>query len=247
LFKKRLKHLFCYGTIPAFLLELRHSVADFHDDPMAGRFRGYLPVVVDVETAGFNAQTDALLEVAMVIMDMDDKGMMTPGPSMSANITPFEGANLEQSALDFTGIDPFDPNREAKAEKDTLPGMFKTIRKAMKVKGCKRAILVGHNAHFDLNFINAAIERNEISNSPFHPFSCFDTATLAGLALGHTVLARSCRLAEIDFDNKAAHSALYDTQKTAELFALIVNQWNHMGGWEWAERKHMKESYDKED
>lgn len=223
-------------------------MAEHLPNPMASRFRGYLPVVVDVETAGFNAKTDALLEVAMVIMDMDERGMLTPGPSMSANIEPFEGANLEQSALDFTGIDPDDPARDAQDEQTALAAMFKSIRKAMKVKGCKRAILVGHNAHFDLGFINAAIERHDMKGSPFHPFSCFDTATLAGLALGHTVLARSCKLADIDFDNKAAHSALYDTEKTAELFALIVNQWNRMGGWEWAERKHIKqERYSLED
>ncbi len=217
-------------------------------NPIASRFRGYLPVVVDVETAGFNSSTDALLEVAMVIMDMDDRGMLIPGPSMSANIEPFEGANFEQSALDFTGIDPHDPDRNAEKEETALASMFKSVRKAMKARGCKRAILVGHNAHFDLGFINAAIERHDMKGSPFHPFSCFDTATLAGLALGHTVLARSCKLAEIDFDNKSAHSALYDTEKTAELFALIVNQWNRMGGWEWAERKHMKqERYSLED
>jgi len=232
---------------PVNIKKLRHKVAEHLPNPMASRFRGYLPVVVDVETAGFNPKTDALLEVAMVIMDMDEKGMMTPGPSMSANIQPFEGANLEQSALDFTGIDPFDPNREAENEATALNAMFKTVRKAMKIKGCKRAILVGHNAHFDLGFINAAIERHDLKRSPFHPFSGFDTATLAGLALGHTVLARSCKLAGIDFDNKAAHSALYDTEKTAELFALIVNQWNHMGGWEWAQRKHQKEIPDIDD
>ncbi|MFT6262143.1 MAG: ribonuclease T [Crocinitomicaceae bacterium] len=213
------------------------------ENAMASRFRGYLPVVVDVETAGFNAKTDALLEVAMVVMDMDDRGMLIPGQSMSANIEPFEGSNLEQSALDFTGINPDDPDRGAQKEQQALAAMFKSVRKAMKARGCKRAILVGHNAHFDLGFINAAIERHDMKGSPFHPFSCFDTATLAGLALGHTVLARSCKLAEIDFDNKSAHSALYDTEKTAELFALIVNQWNRMGGWEWAERKHMKQEH----
>lgn len=219
-------------------------MSELRTNPMADRFRGYLPVVVDVETAGFNAKTDALLEIAMVIMDMDDKGLMSPGPSMEAKIRPFEGANLEQAALDFTGIDP---TRDAEDEHDALNAMFKTIRKAMKIKGCKRAILVGHNAHFDLAFLNAAIERNDLKRSPFHPFSCFDTSTLAGLALGHTVLARSCKLAGIDFDNKSAHSALYDTEKTAELFALIVNQWHHMGGWEWAVRKHERMELDRSD
>ena len=219
-------------------------MSELRTNPMADRFRGYLPVVVDVETAGFNAKTDALLEIAMVIMDMDDKGLMSPGPSMEAKIRPFEGANLEQAALDFTGIDP---TRDAEDEHDALNAMFKTIRKAVKIKGCKRAILVGHNAHFDLAFLNAAIERNDLKRSPFHPFSCFDTSTLAGLALGHTVLARSCKLAGIDFDNKSAHSALYDTEKTAELFALIVNQWHHMGGWEWAVRKHERMELDRSD
>lgn len=222
-------------------------MSELRSNPMADRFRGYLPVVVDVETAGFNAKTDALLEIAMVIMDMDDKGLMSPGPSMEAKIKPFEGANLEKAALEFTGIDPFDPARDDQDEHDALAAMFKTIRKAMKIKGCKRAILVGHNAHFDLGFLNAAIERNDLKRSPFHPFSCFDTSTLAGLALGHTVLARSCKLAGIDFDNKSAHSALYDTQKTAELFALIVNQWHHMGGWEWAVRKHQRAEMEREE
>jgi len=149
-------------------------VSELRSNPMADRFRGYLPVVVDVETAGFNASTDALLEIAMVVMDMDDKGLMSPGPSMEAKIRPFEGANLEQSALEFTGIDP---NRDAEDEHDALAAMFKTIRKAMKIKGCKRAILVGHNAHFDLGFLNAAIERNDLKRRPFKPFSCFDTST----------------------------------------------------------------------
>ena len=222
-------------------------MSDHQPNLMAERFRGYLPVVVDVETAGFNAQTDALLEVAMVIMDMDEKGFLFPGPTMEAKIKPFEGANLEQSALDFTGIDPFDPERNDEDESPALSAMFKSIRKAMKARGCKRAILVGHNAHFDLGFINAAIERNGLKNSPFHPFSSFDTATMAGLALGHTVLARSCRLAGIDFDNKEAHSALYDTQKTAELFSLITNQWNQLGGWDWALRKHRQEQTEREE
>jgi ribonuclease T len=235
-----------YNRSPIIIIPLRQPVLDHQPNLMAERFRGYLPVVVDVETAGFNAQTDALLEVAMVVMDIDEKGYLFPGYEMEAKIKPFEGANLEKSALDFTGIDPFDPDRNAEDESTALSAMFKSIRKAMKAKGCKRAILVGHNAHFDLGFINAAIERHDLKRNPFHPFSSFDTATLAGLALGHTVLARSCRLGGIDFDNKEAHSALYDTQKTAELFALITNQWNHLGGWDWALRKHKQEQADRE-
>ncbi|WP_210396971.1 ribonuclease T [Motiliproteus sediminis] len=199
---------------------------------MAERFRGYLPVIIDVETAGFNARTDALLEVAAVVVSMDEEGMLLPEEAVACNVEPFEGANLERSALDFTGIDPYSPLREALAEKEALEALFKPIRKAVKASGCKRAILVGHNASFDLGFINAAVERCGIKRNPFHPFSSFDTATLAGLAFGQTVLARACEVAAISFDSKAAHSAAYDAEKTAELFCLIVNRWKELGGWD---------------
>ncbi|MFE8073201.1 ribonuclease T [Marinobacteraceae bacterium S3BR75-40.1] len=198
---------------------------------MASRFRGFLPVIVDVETAGFNARTDALLEVAAVIPAMDDQGMLYPAESYCEQVEPFEGANLEQRALDFTGIDPWNPLREAVPEREALSTLFKPIRKAIKAQGCKRAILVGHNATFDHGFIEAATARADVKRNPFHPFSTFDTATLAGLAYGHTVLAQACKLADIEFSNREAHSALYDAEKTAELFCRIVNRWKALGGW----------------
>lgn len=200
--------------------------------PMADRFRGFLPVVVDVETAGFNPRTDALLEIAAVTLTMDENGYLMVDQSYDANVIPFPGANLEQSALDFTGINPDDPARNAVAEQEALEKIFKPIRKSIKSHGCKRAILVGHNAAFDLSFVTNASERCNIKRNPFHPFSTFDTVSLAGLAYGQTVLAKACDLAGIDFDGKQAHSALYDTVKTAELFCTIVNQWKDMGGWD---------------
>lgn len=198
---------------------------------MAQRFRGFLPVVVDVETGGFNARTDALLEIAMVTLRMDDDGYLHPDETLSANIHPFDGANLEQEALDFTGIDPFDPERDAEFEIDVLSEMFQTIRRDIKKYGCNRAVLVGHNAHFDHGFLRAAVDRNDIKRDPFHPFSSFDTASIAAIALGQTVLAKSCKTAGIEFDNNSAHSAEYDTYKTAELFCYIVNRYKELGGW----------------
>ncbi|PAV27480.1 ribonuclease T [Tamilnaduibacter salinus] len=197
---------------------------------MAGRFRGFLPVVVDVETAGFNARTDALLEVAAVILEMDEEGWIQPSDTIERAIHPFDGANLEQAALDFTGIDPWHPERNADHERDALTEIFSPIRKAVKSQGCKRAVLVGHNATFDHNFLFAAAERADIKRNPFHPFSTFDTASLAGLAYGHTVLAKACEIAGIDFSNREAHSAAYDAEKTAELFCSIVNRWKELGG-----------------
>lgn len=198
---------------------------------MSERFRTYLPVVVDVETGGFNAKTDAILEIAAVIPALDQDGWLSIEQTFFHRVHPFEGANLEEAALKFTGIDPKHPLRIAKGEKEVMENMFAMIRDAMKTHGCKRAILVGHNAHFDLGFINAATERHGLKRNPFHPFSNFDTATLSGLAYGQTVLARSCQAAGIEFDEKEAHSARYDAHKTAELFCEIVNKWKRLGGW----------------
>ena len=91
---------------------------------MSRRFRGFLPVVVDVETAGFNPERDALLEVAAVILTMDDDGWVRRAETHVQQIDPFEGANLEQSALDFTGIDPWNPEREAVPEREGLSEIF---------------------------------------------------------------------------------------------------------------------------
>jgi len=202
-----------------------------NDSGIATRFRGYLPVVIDVETGGFNSATDALLEIAAVTIRMDDKGLLYPGTSIAFNVQPFEGANIEQSALEFTGIDPFSALREAVPEREALRLTFQAIRREMKEMACTRAILVAHNAAFDQGFVNAAVTRCELKKSPFHPFSAFDTVTLCALAFGQTVLARACPLAGVEFEASKAHSALYDAQKTAELFCQIVNRWQALGGW----------------
>lgn len=195
--------------------------------PLAKRFRGFMPVVVDVETAGFNAQTDALLEIACLPILMNDSGKLCLGEAINAHIEPFVGANLEPSSLSFTGINVQSPLRRAIAEDEKLAirRIFKQLKAVKNAAGCRKCILVGHNAHFDLGFLNAAIARtNSKNHSPFHAFSVLDTASLSALAYGHTVLARTCKMAGINFDNDEAHSALYDTQKTAQLFCHIFNE-----------------------
>jgi ribonuclease T len=199
---------------------------------ISARFRGFLPVVVDLETGGFNSATDAILEIAASILRMDPDGSLRVHRTHSHNVAPFEGANIEQAALDFTGIDPHHPFRDAKSEDDALRDIFRIVRKEVRDTGCNRAILVAHNAHFDAGFLNAATERCSIKRNPFHPFTYFDTATLGGLAYGQTVLARACAEAGIAFDNASAHSAAYDAERTAELFCEIVNSWQRLGGWE---------------
>ena len=202
------------------------ELADSQQCPplMAGRFRGFLPVVIDVETGGFNAATDALLEIAAVMVDFNAEEELEVCESMSYHVAPFEGANLEPASLEVNGIDPHHPLRPALPEREALGRIFREVRAMVKRTGCKRAVLVGHNAHFDLGFLNAAIARSGIKRSPFHPFSCFDTATLGGVALGQTVLKRAATAAGLPWDSTAAHSARYDTEQTARLFCTIVNR-----------------------
>jgi ribonuclease T len=192
--------------------------------PMAHRFRGFLPVVIDVECGGFNPNTDALLEIAAVLLEIQADGMLKPGESWRFHVQPFEGAKLEAASLAITGIDPFHPLRPAISEKEALTRLFKEIRRAMKDNDCTKAILVGHNACFDLNFLNAAIARTQIKRNPFHPFSSFDTATLGGVAYGQTVLGKALQAAGIAWDSNEAHSAAYDAMRTAELFCAVCNR-----------------------
>jgi len=181
-------------------------------------------VVVDVETGGFNEATDALLQIAAVLLDFDDEGRLYCTETISCHVTPFEGANLDPKSMEVNGIDVDHPFRLALEEQQALPKIFKPVRNAIKQQGCNKAILVGHNAHFDLKFINAAAARTGIKRNPFHPFSTFDTVTVAGLAYGQTVLARAVKSAGMEWDTSEAHSAIYDAEMTAALFCKVVNE-----------------------
>lgn len=193
---------------------------------IARRFRGFLPVVVDVETAGFDPQRHALLEIAAVIIRRRSTGLLEPGPTHACHVLPFIGSELDPSALAFNKIDPDHPFRDAVAEHQALKRVFDPIRKAVGAQQCTRAILVGHNAHFDLGFIKAAVERTGYKRNPFHAFSVFDTVSLAGLAYGQTVLAKAVKAAGLSWDDQEAHSAIYDAEQTARLFCDIVNRWD---------------------
>jgi ribonuclease T len=191
---------------------------------LARRFRGYMPVVVDVETGGFNSSTDALLEIAAVLIEMQPDGELKRGGTVWHHVQPFPGGRLDPASLQVTGIDPHHPLRPALPERDALQRVFREVRTAIRASGCKRAILVGHNSSFDLAFLNAAVARSGIKRNPFHPFSSFDTVTLAGVALGQTVLSRALAALALEWDASRAHSALYDAERTADLFCALVNR-----------------------
>ncbi|MEP6940465.1 MAG: ribonuclease T [Rudaea sp.] len=209
-------------SVPAPALNNSHSIR------YAERFRGFLPVVVDIETGGFDNERDAMLEIAAVVVRMDETGFVHPAPVVSTHVEPFPGANIEPKSLEITGIDLTHPFRAAVDEREALHLIFKPIREALREYECQRAILVGHNAAFDLGFLNAAIRRTGYKRSPFHLFSCFDTATLGGLAFGQTVLSRAVQAAGFEWNESEAHSAVYDAERTAMLFCDIVNRWKKM-------------------
>jgi ribonuclease T len=188
------------------------------------RFRGFLPVVVDVETGGFIAATDALLEIAAVTVRVSPSGALVRGDTLRYHVRPFPGSRIDPASLAVNGIDPWHPLRPAVDERDALASIFKEVRHCVREQDCTRAILVGHNSSFDLAFLNAAAVRAGIKRNPFHPFSSFDTATLAGVAYGQTVLSRAAVAAGLDWDAQAAHSASYDAERTADLFCAICNE-----------------------
>ncbi len=197
---------------------------------IAQRFRGFLPVVVDVETGGFDPARHALLEIAAVMIQMDNSGRLSPGQTLACHVLPFLGAELDPGALAFNKIDPSHPFRDAVSEHDALKLVLNPIRKALGSQGCTRAILVGHNAHFDLGFLKATVERTGYKRNPFHAFSVLDTVTLGGLAYGQTVLAKAVQAAGLGWDDAEAHSAIYDAEKTAALFCDVVNRWRDLTG-----------------
>ena len=191
---------------------------------IADRFRGFLPVIVDVETGGFNCKTDALLEIAAVLLDPQEDGTLLRGETIRYHVKPFEGANMEPASMAINKIDPDHPLRPAIDERDALQRIFREVRRAVRESGCSRAILVGHNASFDLGFLNEAVARSAVKRNPFHPFSSFDTATLCGVAYGQTVLARAVKAAGLTWDEDSAHSAAYDAEITTDVFCDIVNR-----------------------
>jgi ribonuclease T len=201
---------------------------EVNKSPIARRFRGFLPVVVDVETAGFDPQRHALLEIAAVVIRMNALGELEPAPAIACHVLPFLGSEIDPRALAFNKIDPDHPFRDAVPEHEAVQRILSPLRRAVKSSGCTRAVLVGHNASFDLSFIKALVERTAYKHSPFHAFSVFDTVTLAGLVYGQTVLAKAAQVAGLGWDNREAHSAIYDAEQTARLFCSIVNRWREL-------------------
>ena len=190
------------------------------------RFSGFLPVVVDCETGGVDdPDQEALLEVAACPLEYDAEGLLCKGPLWHYHVQPFEGAVISEHALAVTQIKPDHPFRFAVTESIMAQQLTEKVNQMVKAHQCRKAVMVGHNAQFDLNYLKAAFKRSDMVKAfPFHDFVTFDTATISALWLRETVLARALHKAGIDFDTQEAHSALYDCERTATLVCQILNQ-----------------------
>ena len=193
-------------------------------DLMARRFRGFLPVVVDVETSGFDPQRHGVLEFAALTLRFDEDNLVIDTRHRWP-VRPFAEALIDPNSMRVHGIDLNDPSRGAITEAEAMKQLFKLVRTNIKHHGCHRGILVAHNAAFDAAFLRCAAGRATAKRDPFHMFSTIDTAALAAVAYGHTVLQEVCARADIPYDKHQAHNALYDAERCALLFCDIVNRW----------------------
>ena len=186
------------------------------------RFRGYLPVILDLETGGLDPTRNAILELCIVLPEWQNDQLICENV-MQWQILPHPDTEVDQSSTDLTGIDPEDPARDAVSERSAISECLRTVRRAVREAQCSRAIITAHNAHFDQAFLKAAIQRAGIKRDPFHLFSVIDTVSLCAVHYGQTVLRHACREAGIAYDMNKAHSARYDATIAAELFCAIVN------------------------
>lgn len=191
---------------------------------MANRFRGFLPVVIDIETGGFDAGSHAVLELGAISLNWHHDRLIIEDRWVWS-VEPFPGGLLDPASLKITGIDPTDPARGAVSEIEMLRDLFSKVRQNLRRHNCQRAIMVAHNAAFDQQFMHTMVERTSVKRDPFHPFTFIDTASLAAVTYGHTVLSEVCKRAGIEFDSERAHGALYDAERTADVFCHIVNAW----------------------
>ena len=118
---------------------------------MSARFRGFLPVVIDLETGGFDKDVHAVLQIAAVSLGRSD-GWLDIEEIQSWNVIPHPGTRVEDASLKITGIDLADPDRDALSEEEAVRALFRFVRREVRRNGCERAVLTAHNAHFDHGF-----------------------------------------------------------------------------------------------
>ena len=186
------------------------------------RFGGLLPIVVDMETSGINPDSNAILELASIVLYLNDKLDLQCGNFFSCHVRPFPSSKIDPSSMYINTIEIENPFRLALSEEEAINRLFRFVYMNLRNFGCRKAVLVGHNANFDLAFLESARKRYKI-DSPFHTFTVIDTATIGAVFYGKTVLANVVNASNMRFNPKLAHSAIYDAKITTDLFCSVTN------------------------
>ncbi len=166
-------------------------------------------VVFDIETTGFSPSKDRIIEIGAVkVTDgkIADKFSAFVNPRIPI---PFEIEKL-------TGI----------SDAMVLDAPDITVVLPKFLEFCQDAVLVAHNASFDVNFITQNAERMGISICP----TVLDTVTLARQLmpnLGRYKLDTVAKALGISLANH--HRAVDDAGATAEIFAAFVGMLRKMG------------------
>ena len=159
----------CAGSYQRHKQRLTNALQPGHHYTIAERFRGFLPVVVDVETGGFNAQTDALLEIAATIVEVDDDGLLTTGELRSTHVIPFKMPISTQNHSKSRALQTPTTRCALRARERC----FRIHLQAHSGGGTQPSLhprhFGRHNASFDLSFINAAVARTGIKKNPTPP------------------------------------------------------------------------------
>jgi len=159
-------------------------------------------VVFDIETTGFSPVNNRIIEIGAVKVkggEIADKFSAFVNPDVPI---PFEIEKL-------TGIND-SMVKDAPYIEQVLPEFLSF---------CEGAVLVAHNAGFDMSFI----KENALRQGIFRKFTCVDTLGIARILLPHQgkhTLDAVAKAMGVSLENH--HRAVDDAQATAEIFVKFI-------------------------
>lgn len=162
-------------------------------------------VVFDTETTGLSARFDKVIELAAVKMRQG-----TVLKKFDMFIDP--GHRLSSTTINLTGITD-DMVRGSKSEKEVFE-LFQEF--------CGDSIIVGHNATFDVDFMNIGYTRHDL---PTIKNPWIDTLPLARLLYPELKSFRLNRIAKLlNVELEHHHRAIYDAEATGYIYFAMLKE-----------------------
>ncbi len=169
---------------------------------------------IDIETTGFNVETQEIIEIGCVIVKQNDGVLGEVVEEFELKIKPERLDLADPEALSINGYN----------EAEWLFAM--TLEQAMKVfaEKTKECIFAAHNAAFDWSFIAKAFATTQVENQMF--YAKIDTISFALAKLhNNPEVTRYSLGALCDYfgiTNDRAHTALADTRATVEMYRKLL-------------------------